>query len=126
MREFKFRAWYKPTKKMFEVFSFNKDFVFENTQDGIHTNPTNPAKRKDCVIMQYTGLKDRNGKEVYEGDCLQNENKGEIFAMYWENNKSRFSMKDKLGLIWGIIDLSKHLEVIGNIIETPELLQEEK
>lgn len=69
-RAIKFRAWHKPTKRLFEVHSFGPDFVFENTTDGVHTGPTNPANRADCHLLQFTGLFDMAGNDVYEGDII--------------------------------------------------------
>jgi len=80
------------------------------------------------IIMQYTGLKDKNGKEIYEGDIVKYQyDEGDGFRwnteiITWMDNltgwfpivvgyHSGFSMKD--------------LEIIGNIYENPELLKEE-
>ncbi|MBR2526525.1 hypothetical protein IKE67_08695 [bacterium] len=63
---FKYRFWHKPTKKMVNCYGFNRDFVFGDVLDGIGT-VYNPAKFEDCILMQCTGLKDKNKKLIYEG-----------------------------------------------------------
>jgi uncharacterized phage protein (TIGR01671 family) len=69
MREIKFKAWHKERKEMYEVFSLAKDYVFKNTLDGVGT-PGVPDNFKDVVLMQFTGLKDCEGNDIYEGDLL--------------------------------------------------------
>lgn len=70
-REIKFRAFHIPTKRTFDVFSWCNDCVFEDSEDGVGTSPTLPAEMKDCILMQFIGLKDINGKEIYEGDTVK-------------------------------------------------------
>ena len=67
-KEIEFKAFHKPTKKLFDVYGFNKEFVFENTLDGIGTTETNPALIKDCQLIQYVGVKDKKGRKIFEGD----------------------------------------------------------
>lgn len=121
---FRFRAWHKPTKKLFEVYSFNDELVFENTLDGVGS-PTNPADIADCVLEQCTGLKDKNGRLVYEGDIIASRFQGQLFTAnikylragwvaefhYWKPSLYQMCNEAKF-------------EVIGNIHENPELLED--
>lgn len=132
---FKFRAWHKPTKKMFEVYCFTDKEVFENTFDGIGTNPTNPANMNDCVLMQSTGLKDKNGRLIYEGDIVKTED-GDILVIKWGKNGFNtpelftsvgFIMSTRTSWGEGYMQFDKeepYYEVIGNIHENPELLED--
>jgi uncharacterized phage protein (TIGR01671 family) len=111
-REIKFRCWIKSLKEMQSVWE-----VMEAQADD------------DCVLMQYTGLKDENGKEIYEGDILLgrfvlNDVENFIFLSLTEKEKMEQS---KLFIVKDIFypytsPLPEDLEVIGNIFENPDLL----
>ena len=127
---FRFRAWHKPTKKLIDVFSFTDEIVFENTLDGVGTSPTNPAKLADCVLEQCTGLKDKNGELIYEGDIIAVANgsiNGNVciskWEVVWKEKEGRYSVP-----LWVADkpDFSHYVKVLGNIHENPELLEEQK
>ena len=145
MREIKFRAWDKKTKKMRVVdsmaFFAKKGFpsFFELEEEGtpkvvnvwgteiigeyapkdilLHREP----KLDGIALMQYTGLKDNNGKEIYEGDVVRTEGDEEIpqqtGKVFWNEEWCSFRWSD--GDEWS---LNTELEVIGNIYENPELI----
>lgn len=129
-REIKFRAWHKPTKTLFPVYSITPDFIAEDCYDGIYTKPTTMAERSDCELMQYTGLKDKNGKDIYEGDILQWMNDGEVISLgpvKWRNEVCLWAIDIGVGLntiepedLWVPNTV---YEVVGNIYEHPTLLE---
>jgi uncharacterized phage protein (TIGR01671 family) len=104
-REIKFRAWHLEDGMLyFDLDNFIKDY---------HDQYGN--------IMQYTGLKDKNGNEVYESDIVQSDAWNYPFEVIFNNEKARFVCKLKTGLTQYIDGES--LVVVGNIYETPQLLK---
>ena len=114
-REIKFRAWDKQEGKMYEWenFGFGRRDLYLNWNRVIG----DPDRFN---IMQFTGLKDKNGKEIYEEDILRI-GEGLIREVYWDEDNSRWGMKDQT--TFGPIIFERWAEVIGNIYENPELLK---
>jgi len=124
MREIKFRAWNKAKKEM-----------LVDWQDTIWVEYLGFDGGDQWEIMQYTGLKDKNGKEIYEGDLLQNKY-GRIGKVVWHDYSASFDtvfVRDtSLDMTvdnksFGFKDSNWHnlIEVIGNIHENPVLLKEQ-
>jgi len=95
------------------------DLAFEKyglLADQLNSEPT---------LMQYTGLKDKNGKEIYEGDIVnswyEEYNTGGIGSEF-----KKHIVEFKMGAFTNCINTYKPIEVIGNIYENPELLEPEK
>ena len=126
MREIKFRAWVKEKKAIFEVILINyvtKKVTYLLERVG-HLLSIRDAKFNDVELMQYTGLKDKNGKEIYEGDIvtLHNSRYKVIFNM----EQARFVLRDdKFEMEIPFTNNNcKRMEVVGNIYENPELIKE--
>lgn len=129
---FKYRCWHKPTKTMYEVFEFNKTFI-KATPSFVVTS-IRTIKTEDCILIQCTGLKDKNGKLIFEGDILKGRKS--------DNGSSLSSrMIDEIGVVEipdGMFIAScrdtvnnctlfcqcewNNTEVIGNIYENLELI----
>lgn len=127
MREIKFRVWNEDTKEMLEIqkhsFKTNKSMPYGwNMQyefDG---------------LMQYTGLKDKHGKEIYEGDLCKSYN-GYIQEVVWKDNSWMYKMKVNkkyqgeayVEIVYSSMGDTSHRnfgdEIIGNIYENPELVE---
>jgi len=123
MREIKFRAWHIVDNAWLSSNELKQYISFQPDRELLV--PTN------VKLMQYTGLKDKNGKEIYEGDILiPGWTKDEVFIVVYDEKHARFSEKrSKNNLLRdGSLLTSKYnpREIIGNIYENPELLKEEK
>jgi len=128
MRELKFRAWDKIHEK------YREPMVYDIFHEKIVVRlPIETLKKGEFLLEQYTGLKDKNGKEIYEGDIIQEEidfnstmTDGTFkYMVYWDEEE----------LCWGLEHIGNEsihnklwqcnssTEVIGNIHENPELLE---
>lgn len=121
MREIKFRAWVKEKKAIFEVISIDyvtKKVTYLLEKVG-HLLNIRHDKFNDVELMQYAGLKDMRGKEIYEGDILFESFSEEYFKVIFENGSFR-AEDDKYSL--DLEDYAHICEVVGNIYENPELI----
>ncbi len=133
-RPIKFRAYHKPTKRMFPVYGWGTEYIFEDCMDGIHTTDTVPARIEDCELMEFTGQPDKNNVEICEGDIVKTPasisvvefDKG-LFGLnhdYGTNNKSMLgSWGSECNLRCLYDGYNRKIEVIGNIFQHANLLK---
>ncbi len=119
-REIKFRVWDKDLKRI-RYLNTEHDFIrFDSLGQGYYENMQTGLGEWFSDLMQYTGLKDKNGKEIYEGDiCLVTilpENYKEKMVTVWCNDRNGFRFQDEDGEVWNVNDTE--IEVIGNIYES--------
>ena len=122
-REIKFRAW-DSTARRFGIFKLGDLSGYEG-EGGSHvlitprlTLSSNGIFNKDLTIQQFTGLKDKHGKEIYEGDIVTGYFDMGPAGFIKNTTPIEFSLEQ--GYQWGYWEL-KSLEVIGNIFENPIL-----
>lgn len=141
MREIKFRVWDKDNSQMYYQTEDFKDLALINGQfKPVLNNLINNSfnwYRRNYELMQYTGLKDKNGTEIYEGDIVTYSVKG-----FKKINKTVMTFNEEHGAyLFGIYEGVKmpcgkktrmnkytrksvnNVEVIGNIYQNPELLE---
>ena len=129
MRGIKFRAWHLHENKMYDV--YNLDLLFGRCWS---------KERRECLLgcdielMQYTGLKDKNGKEIYEGDIIMiAEDYKPYHVVEWHKKFGCYILKSTIekGYCYMFSDIEKTfkrhggtstLKVVGNVYENPELL----
>jgi len=125
MREIKFRSWY-PGSLVGMTF-MNSDTLKHNCCQARELIEILNGKDKKNILMQYTGLKDKNGVEIYEGDIINFEHDNKFHVIYYivfrECNFAITDYKSKIHNFWLGSKRIKDLEIIGNIYENPELLE---
>lgn len=127
-REIKFRFWGKFGELNEEEDECEMEMLYGDRFCFQHAEPIDTLfADKSFIVMQYAGLKDKNGKEIYEGDILTNSYGKIDVVIFYENGffgKSKSNMgKNHYWYNPLCSDYIKNKEVIGNIYENPELLK---
>lgn len=119
-REIKFRAWDEKLKLMYATDSvslcIDGEICYLDTDGEWVADMANRI-----TLMQYTGLKDKNGKEIYEGDIIHCWG-GEYYQGYWEYNQKFVVEFGWTQSMWEMLHV-ENIEVIGNIYENRELME---
>lgn len=142
MRDIKFRAYDKYEKEMHIISEINWDILSEevkmiatgyNDNSCLAYNKNHSSEKCDItalILMQYTGLKDKNGKEIYEGDIVKikhefgnTENICEIIYLDGAFRTKKFIFGSYYDCLYYWYANDYELEVIGNIYDNPELLE---
>ena len=116
MREIRFRAWDKKTKSM-----------FNNAYVDLNYGKLELQMVKDAILLQYTGLKDKQGKEIYEGDILVRDYgfHKSYMQIIWDEDRATFGSIPARPYTYADINREQmsQCEIIGNIYENPELVE---
>lgn len=111
MRDLKFRAWDNDNK----VFLKPEELLIRAFNGAVLN--WNKEMTNNVIIQQFTGLLDKSGKEIYEGDIVNTTARG-VCKIIWNDNENAFRLEKFDELPLSLL----RLEVIGNVFENPELL----
>lgn len=125
----KFRAWNGYRKMMADYVSAIQNGDTQGTPSSVNVivnrkNETWDIKNDDVELLQFTSLKDMNGRDIYVGDIVK------VVSQYWGQLGNKYDVNFKQGAFYAghtlLSEISPSISVIGNVHENPEMLEEDK
>ena len=140
---FKFRVWDKKSNnyikvKMFFIDKFGELFKYEQSKSTVYINAPSPYVMCLCgdnyIVEQCTGLKDKNGRLIYEGDIIVKSDvsaigysRTRVCKVHWHNDWLSWAITTQYGDTYELSEFEpQQYEIIGNIHENADLLENEE
>lgn len=128
----KYRAWIKTEKCFADYIESIRFYINEIDLCWGGICESDCFDFNDVILMQSTGLKDKDGQEIFDGDVLEIEDEGEVLGnakLTWDNEQAVFMMEaisvDDIAPFHEIIsDETYSYRVVGNVYKNPELLED--
>nr|DAJ87135.1 MAG TPA: YopX protein [Caudoviricetes sp.] len=122
----KFRAWHNELGRMMSISDmwFNVDSLGEIGLNDSVMNDYITVSPDEIKLMQSTGLKDKNGKEIFEGDIVSIDT-DEFDLLFVKYESCIYWLMDDEECVEHLSDYYKYVSIVGNIYENPELLEVE-
>ena len=124
MKELKIKAWLKKEKKMVSIIGidFNYEYIRYTEDDNLFNSDYKVAEFKDIELLQFTGLKDNGGQELYEADVIKfNDGIDDIYGLISYDDEDATYRVSYENITEHLSDLEGDFEIVGNIFENPKL-----
>jgi len=124
MKELKIKAWLKKEKKMVSIIGidFNYEYIRYTEDDNLFNSDYKVAEFKDIELLQFTGLKDNGGQELYEADVIKfNDGVDDIYGLISYDDEDGTYRVSYENITEHLSEREGDFEIVGNIFENPQL-----
>ena len=124
MKEFKMKAWLKKEKKMVAIIGidFNYEYIRYTEDDNLFNSDYKTAEFKDIELLQFSGVKDNGGQELYEADVIKfNDGIDDIYGLISYDDEDGTYRVFYENITEHLSDREGDFEIVGNIFENPDL-----
>ena len=124
MKELKIKAWLKKEKKMVSIIGidFNYEYIRYTEDDNLFNENYKTAEFKNIELLQFTGLKDNGGQELYEADVIKfNDGIDDIYGLISYDDEDGAYRVSYENITEYLSDREGDFEIVGNIFENPGL-----
>ena len=124
MKEFKMKAWLKKENKMVSIIGIDLNYQYiRYTDDGnLFKDDYKIAEFKDIELLQFTGVKDKAGQEVYEADVIKfNDGIDDIYGLISYDDEDAVYCISYENVTEHLLNMAGNFEIVGNIFENPNL-----
>lgn len=124
MKEFKMKAWLKKEKKMVAIIGidFNYEYIRYTEDDNLFNSDCKVAEFKDIELLQFSGVKDKVGQELYEADVIKfNDGIDDIYGLIsYDDDEGTYRVSYE-NITEHLSEREGDFEIVGNIFENPQL-----
>ena len=124
MKEFKMKAWLKKENKMVSIIGIDLNYQYIRYSDdgNLFKDDYKIAEFKDIELLQFTGLKDKAGQEVYEADVIKfNDGIDDIYGLISYDDEDAVYCVSYENITEHLSNMAGDFEIVGNIFENPNL-----
>jgi len=124
MKELKIKAWLKKEKKMVAIIGidFNYEYIRYTEDDNLFNSDYKTAEFKDIELLQFSGVKDKAGQELYEADVIKfNDGIDDIYGLISYDDEDGAYRVSYENITEHLLEREGDFEIVGNIFENPDL-----